>query len=555
MTEPAPSSPSPGSGEPRAPIVKRARRRPSSVWLIPIVATLLGLWLVYDFYTSQGPLVEVRFETAEGLVAQKTEVRCRSVKVGTVAVVQLSDDLDSVIVTIRMDLKAKNLVREDTRFWVVRPRVGASGISGLETIVSGAYIELSPGVSTIPARVFTGREQPPVTPQGVPGIHVALEADEAGSLGPGALVTCKGIEVGRVESLSFDAASRRVSFGVFIDAPHDALVTANTRFWNASGISAQVGATGVSVETGSLQSLLAGGVSFDVPSGLPSGPLVEDGAVFRLYENYRSINEAKLDLRLAFLLLFEDSVRGLAEGAPVEFRGLRVGTVGGISLESIPPSERVAGQIPVLVRLDPGALAGATAIGAGADREMVARLVRDGLRASLKTGSLLTGQLFVDLDFHEDAAPAEVVAIADLDVLPTRTSGFAHIEERLVGVLEKIEALPVERTLETATDAIAGFGETAKRLQGAVESLDALISSEPSKNLPGEISAALEKLRETLDSYGDDSVLYGELYRTVEELRDAIRNVNSLAGSLERKPNALIFGKPSNKVTPPRAKN
>lgn len=550
----SPSSQDPaGPGEPPAPLVQRVRRRPSSVWIIPVVATLLGLWLVVDFYTSQGPLVDVRFETAEGLVAKKTEVRCRSVKVGTVDAVHLAEDLNSVFVTIRMGLEAKDLIREDTRFWVVRPRVGATGVSGLETLVSGAYIELDPGISETPARAFTGLEQPPITPQGVPGIHVTLESDAASSLGPGAPVIYRGIEVGRVESLAFDPATRRVAFGAFIHAPYDVLVTTNVRFWNASGVSAEVGAGGISLRTGSLQSLFAGGVAFEVPVGKRPGPAAEDGAVFSLYENQRSIEEEKLDLRLTALLLFKDSVRGLAEGAPVEFRGLRVGIVAGISLDSIPALARVAGQIPVLILLDPGILAAATATTAGTDRELIALAVRDGLRASLKTSSLLTGQLFVDLDLHEDAEPAEVVTIAEYDVLPTRPSGLAHIEDQLVRVLDKLEALPVERTLETATGALAEIKETAQLLQGTVENLDALLASESSQRLPAELSAALVELRETLDGFDEDSTLYGELSRTIDELRATIRNVNTLAGSIERNPNSLIFGRPSNKVAPPRA--
>ncbi len=550
------ASPSPTSlGEdPPPPVIERRRRRPSSVWLIPTIAALLGLWLVYDFYTSKGPLAEVRFETAEGLVAQKTEVRCRSVKVGTVEAVRLSDDLAAVIVELRVDLAAKDLLREDSRFWVVRPRVGATGISGLETIVSGAYLELDPGVSEAMGYTFAGLEHPPVTPQGVPGIHLTLEAAEAGSLGPGAPVTYKGIEVGKIESLAFDSGRRLVTFGVFIHAPYDEFVTANTRFWNASGISAQVGATGISLDTGSLHSLLVGGVSFDVPRGMRPGPPAEDGGVYALYENYRKISEVNLDLRLTSLLLFKESVRGLVEGTPVEYRGLQIGTVADVSLDLLPPESSVAGQIPVLILLDPDVFAKATAIRAGTDREMLAGAVRNGLRASLKTGNLLTGQLFVDLDFYKDAEPAELVTIAEYDLLPTRASGIALMGEKLARILEKIETLPLEETVTTANETIAELGEAAKSIQGAIKNLDGVIGSEASQRLPEDISASLAELRETLEGFGDESALFGELSRTLEELQTAIRSVDSLAGSIERKPNSIIFGRPSGKVAPPRAK-
>ena len=226
---------------------------------------LLGVWLVYHHYSSLGPVATVQFETAEGVVAGKTKVQRRNVEVGMVESVRLNDDLDTVVMGLRINAEASQLLREDTRFWVVRPRVGGAGISGLGTIVSGAYIEIDPGFSNVPQRKFIGLEQPPVTPQGVPGLRLKLVADEAGSLGPGVPVVYKGIKVGRVESRTFDQEDDQVTFEIFIEKPYQKLVARNTRFWNTTGIDLEMNSGGFRVRTGSVETMVAGGVEFDTP--------------------------------------------------------------------------------------------------------------------------------------------------------------------------------------------------------------------------------------------------------------------------------------------------
>ena len=232
------------SEKPRVPTidpqVRRRRRRPSSVWIIPLVAAFLGGVLLYENYISRGPVVKVSFETAEGIIAGKTEIRCRSVRVGTVEDVTLGSDLNHVLVTVRVNAEAQDLLKEDSRFWVVKPRFGGGGISGLNTILSGPYIELDPGIATGVAREFVGLEQPPVTPHGFPGIHFGLIAEEAGSLSVGSPISFKGLEVGRIESRRFNEELNKVEFGGFVRAPYDELIFEDTRFWNTSGIDFQL---------------------------------------------------------------------------------------------------------------------------------------------------------------------------------------------------------------------------------------------------------------------------------------------------------------------------
>ena len=262
--------PPPNNGTPARPVVKKSGNF-SPIWIIPVVAALLGLWLAFKYYSGQGPEISVRFETAEGIVQGKTPVLCRSVNIGTVDKVHLTKDLKGVIVTMQMTSEATDLLTKDTQIWVVRPRYGgAAGISGLSTIVSGSYIALEPGISHESRRDFVGLEQPPVTPKGVPGLHITFFTDEAGSIGPGAPILYKGLEAGRIESRTFHPENGKIEFGAFISKKFASLVRKNTKFWNASGVDVSLGADGLQLHTGSLETLLFGGITFDGPEAVGS---------------------------------------------------------------------------------------------------------------------------------------------------------------------------------------------------------------------------------------------------------------------------------------------
>ena len=532
--------------------VVRPGRGVSPVWIIPIVAALLGLWLVWQHYVGKGPLVEVRFETAEGVDAGKTAVQCRSVKVGMVETVRLAHDLKGVVITLRIDPSAEELLKSDTRFWVVRPRFGGSGISGLGTLVSGTYIELDPGVATTEAHRFEGLENPPVTPQGVPGLHVTLVADKAGSVGPGSSVSYKGIRVGRVESQILNQKSGRVEFGVFIEGDFGKLVSSRTRFWNVSGIDLELGVNGVRLRTGTLESLVAGGVAFETAEDSAHAQPAKDGSVFSLYESFDDTEETSLNPRLTYLLLFKDSVRGLSPEAPVEFRGIRVGTVAGISFDYQPadPERRV----PVLIKIDPNQIADLPPGDFSSGPAMIAQSVRNGLRATLRTGNLLTGQLYVDLDLQKDAPPAEVMELGGYRTLPTVSSGLGQLQDKLTAVLDKIQALKLEETVNNASSALAEIKIAATDLKGAAAGLDKLLASKETQGLPADLKRSLTALNKTLEGFNESSPMYRELVTAVEDLSRAMRSIDSLSSTIERKPSSLLWGNPKGTVSPPKGK-
>ncbi len=478
------------AGSPPQAAVIRARRRSwfSPIWIIPLVSALLGLWLVWRHYSAKGPEITVRFENAEGIIAGKTPVLCRSVNIGTVSLVELTDDIKGVIVTVDMNREATRLLVEDTQIWVVRARYSSAGISGLNTLVSGNYIELQPGISKNSRRNFVGLENPPPTPPGVPGIHFKLVAEQAGGLGPGASIVYKGISVGKLETRVFHPETGAVEFTAFVEGQYARLIAEHTRFYNSGGLDLKVGAEGVSLRTGTLESLLASTVTFTEPESksLAAQPIV-DGRTFILYGSFDATRKADFNPSLPYLLLFTASVRGLSPEAPVEFRGIRVGSVVGVSFKYLPndPEHR----IPVLVKIDPAALLpDQPGNDAAAARAFIALNVANGLRASLKTGSLLTGQLFVELDFQKDAPAATIASISGYDVLPTvPAGGLDELEEKVGALVDKFKALPLEKTVDDANDALVA-------VKGAAANLDKL-SGELAGNK--DIGATLRNLRLT----------------------------------------------------------
>ncbi len=535
----------------------RAAQRWNIVWVVPVIALLIGGWMIWKNFTSQGPVARVRFETAEGIDAGKTVVKCRSVRVGVVKRVVLDKDISSVLVYLELDPDYDQLLRRGTQFWVVRPRVSGTEVTGLGTLIQGAYIELDPGDPEGEAKtLFKGRETPPATNRSIPGRRLTLTAEKAGSLVAGSPIYYRGFEVGRIEGRTLDIETQRVIFNAFIRAEYSILVKTNSRFWNTSGIDISAGADGFKVRTPSFQAMVSGGASFGVPEGVQPGEPAADGTAFTLFSNEDEADSSNFNPSMKFLLLFDQSVRGLSKSAPVEFKGIPIGRVADISFDYVLSNND--SRIPVLVEIDPSLLRRDMAEKAGeGDTEFVAAAVKRGLRATLKPGSLITGALFVDVNYYPDARPAELGRVGDFITIPTVPGG---LENMITAFLEKLQSLPLEETMtkfgataEEASAALAEIKETAASTREMLESSDF-------SKLPADLRASLaafEKLSATFDksaaSYGPDGPLQGDLLRTLDEMRAALRNLSSLTKSIDEKPNSLLFGRDTSGNPIPRA--
>jgi paraquat-inducible protein B len=260
------------------------------IWFVPIVALVIGIGMVIYTLQSQGPEITITLSTAEGIEAGKTKIKLREVDIGLVDSVVLGDDRESVVVTCSLDKSAEDLLREDTQLWVVRPRIGAGGVSGLGTLLSGGYIQLAPGEGAAGTRNFVGLEEPPVTPTGTPGAKIILTAERAGAVGPGDPVLFRGYTIGRVETETFDAEKKLMNYSVFIDAPYNELLTTTHRFWDVSGITVEAGADGIRASSVALETLLIGGVEVGLPEGISPGAPARSGEVFKLYDDFLTVN-------------------------------------------------------------------------------------------------------------------------------------------------------------------------------------------------------------------------------------------------------------------------
>lgn len=532
----------------------RKSRRWSTVWVVPLVALALGVWLVWEHYRDLGPLVYVRFETAESMVSGKTEVRCRSVRIGNVEKVELADDLNSVVALLRIDPESRHLLRGHSRFWVVKPRVSGSDVSGLGTIITGSYVELDPGDGREGVHHFDGLETPPVTSSSVPGLRLTLVAESAGSLVTGAPVYHKGFEVGRVERRTFDMAEGVIRFDVFIEERYAQLVTEGTCFWNTSGIDISAGAEGFRIRTPSFQAMVSGGASFAVPAGGKAGSPVKNGTQFQLFRDEGEIRDAAFTPDRRCLLFFDRSVRGLRKGAPVEFRGIQLGRVVDISFKYNPLEyPNTDPRVPVLIEIDPSLLLVSEQQQSNKDK-IFADSVKRGLRAKLGTGSLLTGALFIDLDFVPEAPPAELGRLGVYEVIPTHSSGLVQLEAKVNAILDKIERMPLEDTLVKFGRAADEVATAVAETKAVLEDLHVLLENQETQRLPGQINETLKHLQQSVASLGPNGAVQGDLHRTLDELRAALRAFKNLSNTVEDKPNSLIFGRESTSDVVPKAR-
>ncbi|MBK1826438.1 intermembrane transport protein PqiB [Haloferula rosea] len=539
------------------PVVRR-RRRLSSVWLIPIVALGLAGWLVWKNQIDKGVLATITFETAEGLAAGKTEIRCRSVRVGTVEKVILAPDLKAVDVQVRIDPAYEELLRYDTRFWVVRPRVSTSAVSGLGTLITGAYIELEPGEGPAGASLYTGLEEPPVTSSNVPGLRLTLISSTAGSLSVGAPIYFRDFAVGKVERQTLSLETKQIKYSIYISEKYASLVNSRTRFWNTSGIDVTAGADGFKFRTPSFQAIVTGGASFFTPADAKNAPAVQDGDTFKLFDDETSARDSAFEPDQQILMFFDQSVRGLKRGAPVEFRGISLGRVIDISFKYSEPGDA---RVPVLAEISGKSFDQATSVDGTPGKLDLADAVQRGLRARLATGSLLTGALYIDLDLLPDAPPQTISQMDGYDVIPTVSSGLAQLELKVNAILAKIEALPLEDTLNSFGKAADEAALTLAEARGTLDELDKslgefekLIAADSTQSLPDELNQTLAELRTSIESIGPSGAVQGDLRRTLDELRAALRAFESLSTTIDEKPNSLLFGRESSGDPIPRAR-
>jgi paraquat-inducible protein B len=537
------------------------KRHISPIWLIPVIALGVGAWLAYTALIERGPAITISFKQAAGLEAGKTKVRYKDVEIGKVERIRLSPDLSHVTVTARLDRGVEGYLTDSARFWIVRARVMAGEVSGLGTLFSGVYIGLEPGQPGPATRAFTGLESPPVVSIDTPGRRFRLVADRLGSLDVGSPIYYRQIKVGQVVSYQMRASGEAVELLTFIEAPYDQLVRLNTRFWNTSGLDVRIDTEGVRINTESVLSLLLGGISFETPTNLNPGRPALETDLFRLYKNHAETDDPVYAYKEYFVLYFNQNIRGLKVGAPVEFSGIKVGEVVDIRLEL--DEKDLEFRIPVLIAVEPERVQinGDTAL----ERNAVMRtLVAKGMRAQVRTGMLLTGQQYVNLDMYPDLPPVTLATTGLYPELPTVPNPIEEITGSAQKLLNTFNNFPLEaiggdlQATLAQLKALTGdpqIAQTLSALNKGVQQLEQF-SSGLNRELGPRLVSAVSRLEAAIEETGQllqgvdgvvdpEGPLIYQLTRTLKEVTRAARAVETMADTIERQPNALIFGKES----------
>jgi paraquat-inducible protein B len=539
--------------------VLRPSRFPGAglIWLVPLLAVAIAAWLVYTSIRDRGPIVEVSFESAEGLEPGKTKVKYKDVEMATVGSVELSSDAGRIVVTLQMKAGTERFLDEDTRFWIVRPRIGVGGVSGLGTVITGAFVELDPGSGGSPRREFVGLEEPPLIRSTVPGTGFELDAERLGGLSRGAPIYYRGIPVGQVLGYRLDPERRHVTIPIFVQAPHDRLVTRRTRFWDAGGVALRTDGGGFELQLASLQALLLGGVEFDGAEAGDGEPPAPPGTRFPLHADRAAAMAASLTRKIPVLVEFAGQTRGLRPGSAVETRGIRIGTVSDVTLAW---QEAVNGLVvQARLELEPERVSPIGAASGEPSRQVsLEELIESGLRAQLKTASLLTGELYVDLDFRAEAEPGAMRTVRGLPVIPAVPTELETLSASLGGILEKLAALPLEPLVEELRRTARAAGDLAqgeklgRALDGLLATLDSLrrtasVAEEQTPALLRSLRQAAEQARDgaaALESlFGGDSRTRADLVALLREAAAAARALRNFAELLQRNPEALLRGR------------
>ena len=528
--------------KPDYPPVTRRRSRASLIWLVPIIALLIGVSMLVQAWLSAGPEITIAFRTAAGLEAGKTPVKYKDVTVGAVSAIQLSEDGSHVVATISLVKSALSLTRKDTRFWVVRPRIGMSGISGVDTLLSGAYIAVDTGTAGESNKHFAGLESPPTVIGGTPGQSFDLVTEDLGSLDIGSPVYFRRIQVGRVASYQLDGDGKAITVQVFIDAPYDQFVNADTRFWNASGVDVSLGADGFNLKTESMATLVAGGIAFATPERkAEAGPAQ---ASYHLAKDQASAMRPPDGPAQYIQLRFAQSLRGLSVGAPVQFAGVDLGHVVSTSLDYDETNRRFPTVVGIVVypqrlgrvldklpKLDGDAQKQAA--------QLLGVMVEQGLRAQARSGNLLTGQLYVSLDFAPNAPKVPYDIAARPLTVPTINGSFDQLQEQLASIVGKIDKMPLDSIGRNLDTTLAELNHTLKQVNGQV--------------LP-ETSRTLRQAQQTFstarDILSEDAPLQQNLGQTLQEVQRTARSLRTLTDLLGRQPESLLRGRTKDTALP-----
>lgn len=519
----------------------------SMIWLIPIVAVFIGSWMVFQNWKNQGPSITIEFKTASGIEVGTTKIKSLDVDIGQVTKVAIKPGLDGVIVTARLSSPDyDDFLRENTAFWVVSPQVTRAGISGLHTLLSGPYIELYPGLGKKEQYHFEGLETPPLTATGTPGLSVTLSSENDFSFTSGDPIIYKGFSVGQIEDIYFNGDENKMYYNAFIEAPYHTLIRSNTRFWKMSGIELEVSADGLKVQAGTLETIVRGGVTFGLPTGEVIGEGIEGRGYFDIYPDEQAILDERFAYKVKYILLVEDSIRGIGVGAPVEFRGVKIGQVVRTDLASNQINNLLDKDslIPILIQLEPGRM-GLSDDEGGVDKlkQDLALWVEKGLKASLITGNLVTGSQLVELEYFDQKEAASLTQFHQYSVIPLVPNKFSRVGIEIGELVNKLNNLPIGSVASEMEGVLIETKRTLAKLQrlpleSMVNNADQMFMR--TDMMVDKLTQSVTTLEQILANTNDAN-LPQAMNGTLRSMDAILLDLKPLLLHLKNKPNGLIF--------------
>jgi paraquat-inducible protein B len=527
----------------------------TSIWIVPIIALFIAGWLAFQYFDDLGPEIKIIFPKNEGLVAGQSVVKFKNVPIGKVTKIYLDEEVNGVIVVVRMfSEKARPYMTEKAKFWIVKPEVGLSGVSGLDTLLSGTYIDVYSEKGGTFVEEHYGLVQP--YHDSSKGTYYHLNSLEGKNVSVGTPIYYKSIEVGKVEHIYFGLDNKSVDVIIFIQNEYVPYVHMDSRFWVKNMINIDFTKGNLDVDIAPLNYMISGGILFS-SSGSDNKNIVPNKHVFTLFKSKteaenKTIGATKKKNK-KFILLTDESLANLSIDALVRFDGFDIGRVLDIKLSYDRNTHNMLGQI--LLEIDTSVFEDKHDINITGVANFYAA-VEEGLRAKIAALDPITGALFVDLTFNHQDGASKIVKIDSYPRLPMTSNSSTGMMDSVSQILDKLNNLPFEKLLdsmtevvESASEPIANANDVLVDLKKTVANINTLTSKKSFEVLPDELSRALIEMTKTLKStrtvvrgYGNDSLMQKQLTETLKILTKTSVEMSTFLKMLNRKPNSLIFG-------------
>jgi len=533
----------------------------TTIWLVPLIAMIIALWLAFQYYSKIGPTVEISFKANAGLIANQSQLKMRDVTIGMVSKISLSDDGNGVKVQVKVNKEVEKYLNEKAKFWIVHADVGSHGVSGLDTLLSGSYIELHSSKEKKTKVKFTGLEKPYID-KDAEGKYYLLSAPYSNNISEGSHVYYRMIEVGNVERVAISPDGKKVNFTIFIKKRYTSFVNDQSQFYTTSSFSLDFSQGKLDMNIASVSQLVHGGISIYTPLQTIGTNITTARKQKRVFPLYKSLSEMKAKHLMTgaddkvYAFNFNENITKLEIGSPIEFNGFQVGYVTDINSHFETKTKKIKSKVYAIIHTK--AFSNNEEKKSG--EKTLEMLVNKGLKASLSSTIPMIGSDYIDLVFDQSSS-GRIDNNTTYARFPTtkRAEGSTLLKE-IEGLVVKIEKLPLENLLKSATKLLDDNNKPVQRLlkdlRHAINDFDITIKNlnkftgqESLQQLPAELTSTMNELSDTLrrvqalsTEYGADSKFASELSLALKELTFTAESMGRVSLKLEKKPNALILG-------------